>query len=340
MNPSNRDYDDLKKMIKGIGPARERWLRESLGVRTFGDLAALTVDEIESRLKADKQIASRETIESWIAQARDLAAVAERTEKPTATEEQVKETTEENEIPSQPAEPVSEGDDGEKELPTTQKDGWKPFASFIVEFQERTLEGQPVEYRTTVHHMEADTGTNWPGIERDKHCHWMVDQLGAKISEQPAEELPVQPPEAEPIPAARSLVSVAITQIQAFQPPQVENIVGTGKANQPFEGTLKGNQPFAIEIGFDLLGEAAADLSKEKPVFIARFNVQDQSTGESTHLGDAEPGSLVNGELAYTAMLSEVTLPPGTYRLFAQVTLQATSVRPDFVVWPEFKVVR
>ena len=80
MNLSDNSLDDLT-MIKGIGPARQRWLKESLDVRTFGDLAALSADEIESRLKADRQIASRETIEAWIAQAdRHTARAAQKSE--------------------------------------------------------------------------------------------------------------------------------------------------------------------------------------------------------------------------------------------------------------------
>ena len=65
-------------IIKGIGPARQRWLKESLDVHTFRDLATLSVGETKSRLKADKQIASRETIEVWIAEADRRAAKAKR----------------------------------------------------------------------------------------------------------------------------------------------------------------------------------------------------------------------------------------------------------------------
>lgn len=346
MKLSDRAHDDLT-VIKGIGPARQRWLEESLAVRTFEDLAALSVDEIESRLKADKQIASRETIEAWIAQAQERAAIARHAQQPTwaaetkEAEEQVKDSAEGNETSSQPVK-SEEGNDGGKGQSPTGRDGWKPFASFVVEFQERTVEGQAIEYRTTAHHMESDTGTNWPGIEREQHCNWMLEQLGDRISREPVkvEHPPQEEPPAQPVPVARLPMRVEITQIRTFQPPQADNPVGSGKPDLPFEGHIKGNEPFALEILFDLVGEAAADLSEEQAIFRARAYVQDQTTGASTHLGDAEPGNLVKGELAYAATLSELTLPPGTYRLFALLTLQAVSVRPDFVTLPAFEVKR
>ena len=314
-------------------------------MRSFGDLAALSVAAIESRLKADKQIASRESIEAWIAQAHGRAT--KRAGKPTKAakgnkaKEEVRASAEGNETTSQPVKSAEDNDGGKAQSPT-RKDGWKPFASFVVEYQERTVEGQAIEYRTTAHHMEADTSTSWPGIERQQHCHWMLEQLGDRISKEPvAKEEPLaQERAARPVPVGRSPVKVEIAQIRAFQPPQAGNPVGTGEPDQPFEGYLRGDAPFALEIRFNLVGEAAADLTEEQVVFRARAYVQDQATGKSIHLGDVGPGTLVKGELAYAAILPDITLPAGIYRLFALVTLQAGSVRPDFVTLPVFKVVR
>lgn len=343
MNSSDSDLDDLT-MIKGIGPARQRWFEDSLDVRTFGDLAALSVDAIESRLKTDKQIASRETIETWIAEAHGRAAKRAgkptRAAKGTKAKAEVKALAGENETTSQPVKSAEDDDGGKAQFPTG-RDGWKPFASFVVEYQERTVEGQAIEYRTTAHHMEADTSTNWPGIERQQHCHWMLEQLGDRISEEPVKgQHPAPEHPTEPVPVAKKPVRVEIAQIRAFQPPQAGNPVGTGEPDQPFEGYLRGDAPFALEIRFNLGGEAAADLIEEQVVFRARAYVQDQSTGKSIHLGDVGPGTLVKGELAHAAILPDITLPAGIYRLFALVTLQAGSVRPDFVTLPVFKVVR
>jgi hypothetical protein len=37
--------------------------------------------------------------------------------------------------------------------------GLKEFATFVVEFQKRSVPGQSIEYQTTVHHSETDTTT-------------------------------------------------------------------------------------------------------------------------------------------------------------------------------------
>jgi hypothetical protein len=75
MNTSNKKRDDLTE-INGIGPVRQEWLRESLDVYTFRDLAVLSVDEIESRLKTEGKIISRSEIEAWIDQAQELDLTA------------------------------------------------------------------------------------------------------------------------------------------------------------------------------------------------------------------------------------------------------------------------
>ena len=69
----------------------------------------------------------------------------------------------------------------------------KLSASFVIEFQERSSEDRAVEFRTAVHHMEADTSRDWPGIEREKHCQRMLEQSGNRISKQSSvEEKPAQ----------------------------------------------------------------------------------------------------------------------------------------------------
>lgn len=333
MNSSDQDHDELT-LIKGIGPARQRWFNESLGVRTFQDLAELSADELESRLKADKQIASRETIEAWIAEAQDRATAAKPAPQQNAASD---ETGAEKTVNDD----VDAGDDDGKRRSATRRDGWKPLASFVIEFQERPGEDQAIEYRTSVHHMEADTSKEWPGIERDLHCQWMLDQIGDRIGKEPeSKEQPLQEATAERLTVATSPVEVRIAHVHAYQPPQADTPVGSGEAGQSFEGYLRGDQPFALEIIFDLEGESAVDLTAQQPVYIIRSYVQDQFTGESTHLSDAEPGNLVKGELRYAAKLPRATLPPGEYRLFAFVNLQAASVRPDFVTFPVVNLTR
>ncbi len=134
---NEKPSDDLTA-IKGIGPVWQRRLQESLGVRTFRDLAALSCDEILSRLEASGQIApSKADCEAWINQAQELAAATGS---------------------------------------STKRSEWKPFASFVVEYLGRITEGKTDQRRTKVHHLETDTDANWPSIVSVELCRWMLEQ--------------------------------------------------------------------------------------------------------------------------------------------------------------------
>jgi hypothetical protein len=132
------DYDDLT-VIKGIKDTRQNWLRDTLQVHTLSDLAELSVDEVMAHLP-EGQIVSRSQIESWIRQAKHLSGT------------------------HQP-----------KAQPPKRENGWHPFASFVVEFQQR--DDHPDEKRTTVHYMEADASHMWAGQETEALCRWIAEQL-------------------------------------------------------------------------------------------------------------------------------------------------------------------
>jgi hypothetical protein len=141
--------------ITGIGPARARWLEVTFGVRSFRDLAALSPDDIERKLKAKGRVGvSRRTIESWVAEARAKASE----EKP---------TQERAALAKHPGRMVA----------AERPDEWKPVASFVVEFQapaEQRVEGQ---WRTAVHHIEGDRTQAWSGLSCEQLCEWMIEQL-------------------------------------------------------------------------------------------------------------------------------------------------------------------
>ena len=144
-HPSDNNYDDLTT-IKGIGQTRQQWLRDTFNVRTFRDLAALAADTIEARLKAEKQIPSRSHIERWLSEAKQFA------ENPALV-------------------PVT------KVKLSTKEDDWKPFASFVVEFQDSASQ---LEVRTRVHYIEGDQTRTWTGVDQQELCQWITQQLGDK----------------------------------------------------------------------------------------------------------------------------------------------------------------
>jgi hypothetical protein len=297
---SDKEGDDLTA-IKGIGPARQQWLRESLGVHTYRDLAALSVSVIGSRLKAEQQVVSLAEIGRWIAQAQELAKAAD---DPSGRR------------------PEAEGPGTEASAKSLAgRTEWQPFASFVVEFQARQVEGQAAERRTTVHYMEVDRSKTWPGIEGEQLCQWMLGQAGERVQRGP------EPEEGAPIearPVASPPVTVEITQIQAFQPPKTRTPIGIGRAGQPFSGFVRSDEPFELVVSFALAGPAATEIAKKQVTYRAQFYARRRPTGERAHLGDTEPGALVEGDLTYTTKLPQAALGPGVYRLWALVTLQST----------------
>jgi hypothetical protein len=76
-SPARGKTDDLT-VIEGIGAARSEWLRRSLNVRTYRDLAGQSTDDIVGALRGAGQVASRSVVEKWIARAQELATAAER----------------------------------------------------------------------------------------------------------------------------------------------------------------------------------------------------------------------------------------------------------------------
>jgi hypothetical protein len=299
MKSSGKAYDDLT-VIRGIGPARQRWLRKSFSVRTFQDVAALSADEIESRLKAEGQITSRSEIEQWIAQGQELAGAADS--------------------------PAAGGE-------------WQPFASFVVEFQTREIEGQAGERRTTVHHMEEDTGTYWPGIESRKLCQWMLDQIRTKVGLEPGDYDLTQAQPAEAPPAEKPSAKIKISQIRVFQPPQSEAPTQTIEAGKPFRGSVKGDEPFTFEVDFELTGPAAPDIARQELECNARSYAYDRVKKTSIDLGDTGLHTFEEGEFAYTFTLPEAILQRGDYRLWVLVTPQGALAMPDYVEVPLLQVV-
>jgi len=94
--------DDLTA-ITGIGVARQRWLRETMGVSTYADLAAIDPATVEAKLREEGKIIAPGDIQTWIDQARDLASL------------------------QTPA----------NVIPDSSSSVWQPIASFVVEYQRR-----------------------------------------------------------------------------------------------------------------------------------------------------------------------------------------------------------
>lgn len=307
--PSKRGsqkLDDLT-VIKGVGEALEQWLRESLRVRTFADLAVLTTQEIESRAKHEGRALSLSKIEQILAQARELAGS------------------------SQPPAPVSSKPIKAKaeEIPATPEKGseWNEFASFMVYFERKVVGGKEerrttIEHRTGIHHMETGEQASWPGIETDQACRWMLRRLGEKAELFPEEEaLDVDAPFSAAMAGPES-VAIEITGIQVFQPPTSDQPQDLFKEKRVFTGYVKGGEPLYFTVNFQLTGWGAAETAKRHKEFGVVFNAEELFTSTVTQLGVSRPDFLKEGQISYTAWLSPLTLSTGVYRLKIVATIR------------------
>jgi hypothetical protein len=148
--------DDLTQ-ISGIGVARQRWLRETMGVRTYDDLAALDPAALESTLREEGKIIAPGDIQVWIEQARELTVIQ----------------TSPHSGPEVPG------------------DAWHPVASFVVEYQQQG--GDAALYRTRVHQMETGESKTFSGVAFGPVCEWIEAHSGLKAEvEAPAAEALVE----------------------------------------------------------------------------------------------------------------------------------------------------
>jgi hypothetical protein len=148
---SKGPQDDLTA-INGIGMARQKWLRESMGVRTYSALAALDPARLESQLREEGKIIAPGDIATWIAEARELASIQT--------------------SPAAAADLLS-GD-------------WQPVASFVVEYQQQGADDTAI-YRTRVHYMETGEGYTYSGVAYGPVCQWIEAHSGLS-EQQPASQ--------------------------------------------------------------------------------------------------------------------------------------------------------
>lgn len=296
--------DDLTE-IKGIGQAREKWLSETFGISSFTELAALTVDEIETALKASGKVSSRLEIESWIAQAQTLAvtnAAAQPAEAEREEGESIAGSRSTQFIARQetlnPA-PLARG-------------AWQPVASFVVEFQSRNGRGTTAEWRTVIHYMEEDIGTNWPGLETEQLCHWIKQQADFL---KPVESIPpALAPQTETAATTTSPVNLQIREIRLVQSPDYSQSIESSMLGRTFLGHVDSKKPVTLEVAIELSGPPNSPA-------MAAFNYRAQcllhnlSTRNRPDLFDMEVHPLAGGGSLYQIQLADISLESGMYKL-------------------------
>lgn len=316
MKLSGKEFDDLT-VIHGIGLVRQQWLREVLEIYTYQDLVERSVNQIESRLKAEGNIVSRKSIESWQTQAKELANTA-----------------------IQKAHPASDIPEGNKiEMSSLfRDDGWKPYASFVIEFQFNENVKIGDGRRTMVHYMEKDTGTMWPGIVGNQLCNWILDQIVE--TNDLVSEIPGLLPEEESVNDERGEepVKVLVQDIRFFQPPTAHEPLEVLRERNLISGSAEGKIPFNVEVSLNISGATADDVIEERGRCLVRAYAYERKTGEFIHIGERELPNLKKGKYTYTITLPEITLNLGTYRFWVLAGLDKGNSIPDYVEIPTFRV--
>jgi len=312
MNKNDREYDDLT-VIKYVGPKLQSWLRENLQVRTYRDLAALTVEQIQTQLSADKKTVAKLRIETWIAQAGELALKAE--EKEAANPALVEPI-----VP--PSVPKKAGN-------------WKEYASFMVYFEAREVNGER-EKRIAVSHLEVDKSDAWSELTSEPYL-WMIDQAG----ERPFSGVPHMPSleqaeSDEAVPAEKA--EVKVTQVRLFQPPEAKKPLVTSNG-KPVQQELSAGKPFALEVLFSLAGKGAESIVKQEPTYSIQVLSKEVDTKEGVDLVGSKPEALVKGVFEYNVKMPQVTLDPGLHQLWAMVAVQADNTVPNFMEGPSIRAV-
>lgn len=309
--------DNLTK-IKGIGAVRQEWFRKSLNIRTFADLAAQPVDKIDTMLRADGHIVSRKEINAWINEARSLMDVSLKR-------------------PEVNFEPLR------KQTKVVRESQWKTFAQFFVDFQTRKNADGSEEYQTKVHRMKDGKEMIWSGLDDERVGAWMLDHLnGVKLSKmaKPRKKTATTKQslakEAKGQADFQSLV-LEIVEVRVYQPVEDHSPIGLGQDGEIFSVPIRGNEPFALDVTFEVKGWATED--GNTPIqYNAQIHAHDRTTGSSVFLGSTKPKSLTADQTAFSAYLPKANLTPGVYRLEVMLTLLTEPGALTFLEIPMFQV--
>lgn len=321
-----KEYDDLS-VISGIGPARQHWLSESLGINTFRGLALLSVTRAIEKLKADGHNLSASELEKWIAAAQ--AKLQEKQDNPA--------------------------------------EEWKPVAVFVLEFLKQGNTSETALYRTIVHDMQGDISKKWSGLEAEQSFRWILHTLSEQLPEDiyasmktdkkdvPAAKLTkeisaaktalsqealapvfIEDEETEPtqgnstnaqVPGAKKSLpgsapaKILVEKLSIEQPLYKEGPIRAEHNNEPFTGDILGSTPFVLKAFFATQMEAANDLASKHYAYHAEFYADNRVSGQRIFLGKSISQNLSLNKANHTVRLSEVMLSSGTYRLHVLITV-------------------
>ena len=131
--------------------------------------------------------------------------------------------------------------------------------------------------------------------------------------------------------------SVKINQVTAFQPASTMLFAGSGKSGQPFLGTLKSEEAFALEASIEI-ESLRTDLNANDVPLLMQFYAFNKATNNTIFLGNTEINQHDGHQTAPKALLSHVHLDKGLYRLRVHATLQSNPPLKGYLEVPFMQV--
>jgi hypothetical protein len=307
MSLSKAESDDLEA-IRGIGPDARKWLAATFDVRTFAALADLSEEELINRIKADnKPSVWKRWAKDWPTEAAIKAAEMEAE----AEARQPALVSDRRNNGSLLASPGMESFSLKPNNPSGGKDGWDTLALYFIEFQSRQIPGKPVELQTKVvfEGPGPQAQETLPGIEQDRICQWIFEHAGGILRAMPAAEAL---PGAETMPPETGPSAISVSELRLFQPAGAGSPLFSYSSEQPKLSMIRADQPFDLKA---ILEESRPRTSANGRItFKVQFLVKNWDSTNYTILGNVEPEA-IEEQLAYSALLPDISLQRGKYRL-------------------------
>lgn len=315
-NKHHSEPEDLT-VISGIGKSRQQWLRKNFDVRTLADLANLSANDLETQLKANGRVISRDQIESWLEQARQL------TSHPNAADVAIQfvvhfhQHRDENDVIHYQTKVRHTEADKSAEWPgieLTQLSAWMMEA----------LNPQINPPMAPIPEVRSIPSPNIapvtaPNISSDRY-HRLLARAQGNPPVSRVEAAPAQPPPAGS--RDQRLVIKAESLDRPAPPPMViENAaVQFGKIEVIAPLIAQRNTPFTVETRFEL-SSTTADAAECSVSFYAH----QRTSGKVIDLGVAHVRYIPDGKNGCQADLSNIELDPGAYRLQVVIRVRGAS---------------
>ncbi|MCP5095063.1 MAG: hypothetical protein GY943_05895 [Chloroflexi bacterium] len=326
MKSTKKKFDDLT-VLTGIGEERQAFIRKHLDVYTYQDLASLSAEEIAAAFKAGGKRIPLKVIIQFL---------------------------KETELEAQEAAQANNTDEWE----------WLD-KSFVVEFRV-SKENDDINNRQSriyfvkvdKHGVWLDNGEKTPVVKKGNELYaWMLEQLGETVetwedpeeasilktifedqpeeSKEPLEESIEEPATIVAHPTIDRLEQIEIREIRILDPLDSRKVLGIGEKGEPFRGSLQSDQPFLLEVTFNLPELADVNLNIDIN-FRVDFFVRNQKNRAS--VGATKPLALTAGQVDYTAQLPNVYLSAGIYYLGVIVYIQSRPPSANYLEVPQLHV--